>query len=44
MINTYDLYDLYAVFVGIRSHPDHPFQRSFTYIIKRSTPIVRLKK
>ncbi len=24
MINTYDLYDLYAVFVGIRSHPDHP--------------------
>ena len=24
MINTYDLYDLYAVFIGIRSHPDHP--------------------
>ena len=24
MLNTYDLYDLYAVFVGIRSHPDHP--------------------
>ena len=23
MLNTYDLYDLYAVFVGIRSHPDH---------------------
>ena len=24
MLNTYDLYDLYAVFVGIRFHPNHP--------------------
>ena len=24
MLNTYDLYDLYAIFTGIRSNPDHP--------------------
>ncbi len=28
MINTYDLYDLYAVFAGIRFHPDHPLNEA----------------
>ena len=28
MLNTYDLYDLYAVFTGIRFHPDHPFNEA----------------
>ena len=28
MLNTYDLYDLYAIFTGIRSNPDHPLNRT----------------
>ena len=28
MINTYDLYDLYAVFARIRFHPDHPLNEA----------------
>ncbi len=28
MLNTYDLYDLYAVFTGIRFHPDHPLNEA----------------
>ena len=28
MINTYDLHDLYAVFAGIRFHPDHPLNEA----------------
>ena len=28
MINTYDLYDLHAVFTGIRFHPDHPLNEA----------------